>query len=59
MVRTLSNTISPVFILAFSLSSLYCALSFCRIGAFDFLFCFYALKVVHCSLHPFEVSFDA
>ena len=53
MVRTLSNTISPVFILAFSLSSLYCALSLCRIGAFDFLFCFYALEGCSLFLAPF------
>ena len=55
----LSNTINTVFILAFSLSTSYFALSLCRIGAFDFLFCFMLLKVVQCSLHLFEVSLDA
>ena len=39
-----SNTISTVFILDFSLSSSYFAFSLCRIGAFDFLLCFYALE---------------
>ena len=43
-VGDVSNTISTVFILAFSLSSSYFALSLFRIGAFDFLFCFYALE---------------
>ena len=38
----MSNTISTLFILASSLSSSYFALSLCRIGAFDFLLCFYA-----------------
>ena len=40
----MSNTISTIFILTFSLSSSYFALSLCRIGAFDFLLCFYALE---------------
>ena len=40
----MSNIISTVFILAFSLYSSYFALSLCRIGTFDFLFCFYALE---------------
>ena len=55
----MSNTISTVFMLAFSLSSSYFSLSLCRIGAFDFLFCFYALEGVQCSLHLSEVSLDA
>ena len=55
----MSNTISTIFILAFSLSSSYFALSLCRIGAFDFLFSFMLLKVVQCYLHLFEVSLDS
>ena len=54
-----SNTISTVFILVFSLSSSYFSLSLCRIGAFDFIFVSMLLKVVQCSLHLFEVSLDA
>ena len=49
----MSNTISTVFILAFSLSSSYFALSLCRIGAFDFLFYFYALEGCSMFLAPF------
>ena len=55
----MSNTISTVFILASSLSSLHFALSLCRTGAFDFLFYFYAYEVAQCSLHLFEVPLDA
>ena len=59
LLRILSNTISTIFILACSLSSSYFSLSLCKIGAFDFLFCFMLFKVVQCSLHLFEVSLDA
>ena len=52
-VGSVSNTISAVFILAFSLSSSYFALSLCRIGAFDCLFCFYALEGCSLFLTPF------
>ena len=50
---SLSNTISTVFILAFSLSSSYFAFSLCKIGAFDFLFCFYSLEGCSMFLAPF------
>ena len=43
----MSNTISIVFILAFSLSSSYFALIFMLV------------KVAQCSLHLFEVPLDA
>ena len=52
-VANISNTISIVFILVFILSSSFFALSLCRIGAFDFLFCFYALKGCSMFLEPF------
>ena len=55
----MSNTISTVFILAFSLSISYFALSLCRIGALDFLYVSMLLKIVQCSFHIFEVSLDA
>ena len=48
-----SNTISTMFILAFSLSSSYFALSLYRTGAFDFLLCFYARECCSMFLAPF------
>ena len=48
-----SNTISTMFILAFSLSSSYFALSLCRTHAFDFLFCFYTREGCSKFLAPF------
>ena len=49
----MSNTISTIIILDFSLSSSYFALSLCRIGAFDFMFYFYALEGFSMFLAPF------
>ena len=50
----MSNTISAIFILAFSLSSSYFSLSLCRIGVFLlFFFFFYALEGCSMFLAPF------
>ena len=49
----MSNIISTIFILAFSLSSSYFDFSLCRIGAFDFILCFYVLEGCSMFLAPF------
>ena len=53
----MSNTISTVFILDFSLCRSYFALSLCRICAFDFPLCFYALEGCSMFLAPFGSVF--